>query len=222
MDESIHQPHDKLFKSTFSDPGTATAFLKWRLSPRIAQAVDWESLALEPGTFVDSHLRLSESDLLFSARIGGSPCYLYFLAEHISSPERFIHVKLLRYQLRVYEAQIAAAKAGNPAGMLALRLLKAARLGELLADAVWDDALMREVPPEAFETMLRYILGADLDRRGFSDRLERLRSPLRNTAMTLAQQLIEEGRQEGRQEGLAEGDHGGSGTASRPGAARPA
>ena len=43
MDESIHQPHDKLFKSTFSDPGTATAFRKWRLSPGIAQAVDWDS-----------------------------------------------------------------------------------------------------------------------------------------------------------------------------------
>ena len=81
-DESLHQPHDKLFRATFSDPRNAAAFLLHHLGDPFPALVDWESLALLPGTFIDSRMAGSEADLLFSAKIAGSDALFYILWEH--------------------------------------------------------------------------------------------------------------------------------------------
>ena len=52
----MHQPHDKLFKAGFSDPETTARFLRSQLPPALTAAIDWSSLRLEPGSFIDSHL----------------------------------------------------------------------------------------------------------------------------------------------------------------------
>ncbi|MCU0778371.1 MAG: Rpn family recombination-promoting nuclease/putative transposase [Akkermansiaceae bacterium] len=103
-DETLHQPHDKLFKSAFGDPATAAAFLRWEIPATLSRAIDWDSLRLEPGSFVDSHYRHSESDLLFSAPLGGCGCFVYLLFEHQCSPDPWIALRLLRYQVRIWEA----------------------------------------------------------------------------------------------------------------------
>ena len=77
MDEEPHQPHDKLFKQSFGDPATAAAFLREQIPEELTEAIDWDSLQLESGSFVDSTFRASESDLLFSAALDESPAYLY-------------------------------------------------------------------------------------------------------------------------------------------------
>jgi predicted transposase YdaD len=51
----MHQPHDKLFKAGFSDPETTARFLRSQLPPALTAAIDWSSLRLEPGSFIDSH-----------------------------------------------------------------------------------------------------------------------------------------------------------------------
>ena len=51
--EEIHQPHDKLFKSTFGDPANAAAFLRTQVPPGLAAAIGWDQMRLEPGSFVD-------------------------------------------------------------------------------------------------------------------------------------------------------------------------
>ncbi|MBL9151386.1 MAG: Rpn family recombination-promoting nuclease/putative transposase [Verrucomicrobiales bacterium] len=112
MDESIHQAHDKLFKSSFSDPATAAALLRRQLPETVVAAVDWDSLALRPGTFIDSQYRTSESDLLFSAELVGAgagdlPCYIYLLLEHVSSRDHYLALKLLRYLVRIWESEVA-------------------------------------------------------------------------------------------------------------------
>lgn len=81
-EESVHHPHDKLFKVGFSDPETAAGFLRGELPAALGEAVDWSRLRLEPGTFIDTHLRVSASDLLFSAPVGESECLVYILFEH--------------------------------------------------------------------------------------------------------------------------------------------
>ena len=50
---TIHQPHDKLVKSTFSDPDNARAFLKSHLPRKLARRMDWNSLTLVSGSFID-------------------------------------------------------------------------------------------------------------------------------------------------------------------------
>ena len=63
-EEAIHQPDDKLFKAGFSDPANAAAFLGWEVPPALSEKIACDQLRLEPGSFVDSHYRHTESDLL--------------------------------------------------------------------------------------------------------------------------------------------------------------
>jgi hypothetical protein len=102
-EEPLHQPHDKLFKSAFGDPATTAGFLRWEIPADLSAAIDWERLRLEPGSFVDSHFRQSESDLLFSAPVGTSRCLIHLLFEHQLAPDPWIALRLLRYQLRIWE-----------------------------------------------------------------------------------------------------------------------
>ncbi len=102
-EDPLHQPHDKLFKSAFGDPATAAEFLRWEIPSALSSAIDWDRLRLEPGAFVDSHYRQSESDLLFSAPTGESECLVYLLFEHQLAPDPWIALRLLRYQVRIWE-----------------------------------------------------------------------------------------------------------------------
>jgi predicted transposase YdaD len=290
MDDAIHHPHDKLFKTSFSDPATAEAFLKWQLSPGLAAKVNWSTLKLEPGSFIDDRFRQSESDLLFSAAFlpGNNPngdgendggpkddtCYFYILLEHISSPVAWLSLKLLGYMVRIWQdllmrpstgeqsvkpkhlplvlpfvvaqnderwelaqtfselfqipegldqclrpfipefrfllLQLAEvpyrAIAGTPAGILALRVLKADRQGELLGDDVWDETVLDHVARDFFEMVLRYLMRGCIDTPAFESRLQKVINPqLKSTAMTLAEQYVEKGLQKGLQEGRQEG-----------------
>jgi hypothetical protein len=94
---------------------------------------------------------------------------------------------------------------GTASGILVLRVMKAERVGRLLDDWVWDEELMAGTPLELLQMVLRYLVGAEVDKKGFTDRLHRLSEPeTRAAAMTIAQQLRQEGHQEGRQEGRQE------------------
>jgi hypothetical protein len=50
---TIHQPHDKLVKSTFSDPDNARAFLEGHLPRKLARRIDWKSLTLVSGSYIE-------------------------------------------------------------------------------------------------------------------------------------------------------------------------
>ncbi len=102
--DPLHQPHDKLFKAGFSDPANAAAFLREQIPAPLAARIAWDALQLQPGSFVDSQFRESESDLLFSAPVSGAAdCLVYLLFEHQRSKDPWIALRLLRYQVRIWE-----------------------------------------------------------------------------------------------------------------------
>ena len=105
-DESLHQPHDKLFRATFSNPKNAAAFLRHHLDAPIPALVDWNSLSLLPGSFIDSRMKGSEADLLFSAKIGTSDALFYILWEHQRSEAPLMGLRLLSYMVRIWKRQI--------------------------------------------------------------------------------------------------------------------
>ena len=45
----FHQPHDKFFRVTFSEPWNAAAFLRHLLGGPLQPLVEWNSLNLLPG-----------------------------------------------------------------------------------------------------------------------------------------------------------------------------
>ncbi len=89
---------------------------------------------------------------------------------------------------------------GTPLGVLALRALKAERLGELLGSEVWDEALLSRLPKRALEQLFVYIYSCgNFHNKAFERKAREVSSPeIRTTAMTFAQRLHQEGRQEGQ------------------------
>ena len=98
----LHQPHDKLVKSTFSDPENARAFLQGHLPSKLARRMDWNSLTLVSGSFIDPEFAATSSDLLFTVKIDGHPAFLYILFEHQNQEDPLIGLRLLTYMVRIW------------------------------------------------------------------------------------------------------------------------
>jgi predicted transposase YdaD len=101
-EDDIHQPHDKLFRAAFSDPETAAAFLQAYLDAELVALVDWGSLHVEAGTFIDAQMKSSAADLLFTAKVHGEDAHFYFLCEHQSSEDRLMPLRVLAYMVRIW------------------------------------------------------------------------------------------------------------------------
>ena len=98
-------PHDALFKSVFQQPENAAAELQHVLPAEHASAIDWSTLKLEPGSFVDDKLAAQHSDLLFSAaaHASGKRVLVYLLFEHQSTPEPKMALRLLSCMVRIWD-----------------------------------------------------------------------------------------------------------------------
>ena len=101
----IHQPHDRLFRAVFSDPTEAASLLHKALPDTIRHRLDWTTLALVDGTFIDEELRKSQVDLLYEVEDTetGEPASVYVLLEHQSTPDPLMRLRLLRYCCRIWE-----------------------------------------------------------------------------------------------------------------------
>jgi hypothetical protein len=96
--------HDALFKAVFSHPEHARGALQSVLPAAMIEALDWSTLALQPGSFVDRELNPSHTDLLYAAAWrGGADAPVYMLFEHQSSSDRSMPLRLLRYMVRIWE-----------------------------------------------------------------------------------------------------------------------
>ncbi len=95
------QGNDAFFKAVYSEPGHATAFFQRHLPPAIAAAIDWTTLAVLPGSFVQSDLHQSHSDLLFSVQAGSRETLLHLIFEHQTTPDSAMPLRLLGYTLEI-------------------------------------------------------------------------------------------------------------------------
>jgi predicted transposase/invertase (TIGR01784 family) len=96
--------HDALFKAVFGQPEHARGALRAVVPAAMAEALDWSTLALQPGSFVDPGLNPSHTDLLYAAAWrSGAAAPAYVLFEHQSSHDRWMPLRLLRYMVRIWE-----------------------------------------------------------------------------------------------------------------------
>jgi predicted transposase YdaD len=96
-------PHDALFKSTFSDPRHAEGVLRSALPEALSARIAWSTLETMPGSFVDSELQDRHTDLLFRVSLSGRPTLLYVLYEHQSTPHPLMPYRLVVYAVRIWE-----------------------------------------------------------------------------------------------------------------------
>ncbi len=104
------QPHDAVFRAVFSQPEHAAGELQAVLPAALSARIDWSTLRREPGSYIDEELRGRHTDLLFSvvARgVGGDGesrrAFLYILVEHQSEPDDFMLLRILVYEVRIWQ-----------------------------------------------------------------------------------------------------------------------
>ena len=108
MADELDHPHDRLFRAVFSDAAEAAGLLQAVLPQELRDEIDWKTLKLLEGTFLDDALRESESDLLYEVayRKKEERAWLYLLFEHQSTADAWMRFRLLKYCCRIWEAGI--------------------------------------------------------------------------------------------------------------------
>jgi predicted transposase/invertase (TIGR01784 family) len=94
-------PNDAYFKAAFGDPQRAALFFQSHLEQALVRRVDWSSLRLVSGSYVEKSLAQSESDLVFSASMDGQQVLFYLLFEHQSTVDTYMPLRLLGYIYRL-------------------------------------------------------------------------------------------------------------------------
>jgi predicted transposase/invertase (TIGR01784 family) len=108
-----NNPHDALFRKTFSDVKHAAAELRAVLPPALLTQMNLASLRLCAGTFVDAELASSQSDLLFAAEVHGKPAFIHLLFEHQSRVDELMAFRTLRYVVRILDRHVATSGGGR-------------------------------------------------------------------------------------------------------------
>ncbi|MCU0691713.1 MAG: Rpn family recombination-promoting nuclease/putative transposase [Polyangiaceae bacterium] len=100
-------PHNALFLSVFSRKENAVGALRAVLRPDLAERIDWGTLSLQDGHYVDDELRESQSDLLYEVKLAGHTIELYVLFEHQSTVSGLMPFRLMRYIARIGDKWLA-------------------------------------------------------------------------------------------------------------------
>jgi Putative transposase, YhgA-like len=99
----VPTPHDKLVRRTFGDLQHARGLLRSLVPAAITGSIDWGTLALIDGSFIDPQLAERQTDLLYSVLLDERPVLLYLLLEHQSSSDRWMPLRMLGYMARIWE-----------------------------------------------------------------------------------------------------------------------
>ena len=65
--------------------------------------IDFNSLIIYPGEYIDEELKAPSSDLVYQVSLLGERAYLYFLFEHQSHPQAMMGFRMLKYMLRLWD-----------------------------------------------------------------------------------------------------------------------
>lgn len=101
-------PHDALVRDTFSVPEHAAGHLRAALPPAVADRIDWGSLELEPGEFIEPDLTAQYTDLLYSAKLGDNKAFFFLLYEHQSYGDDLMPFRMLRYAIAILKRWLDA------------------------------------------------------------------------------------------------------------------
>lgn len=73
------------------------------IAPEVAKLVQWDTLKVESGTFVDEFLRNRQTDILYSAKLNQRDAYVYVLMEHQSEEDWQMPIRMMIYLFRIWE-----------------------------------------------------------------------------------------------------------------------
>ena len=112
---SVHNPHDRFFRDSFTRPEIVRDYLQEYLPLDVNALLNLDTLTLQDGSFIDEAMQEHQTDLLYQVQLGGGEsAYIYFLFEHKSYPDPLVPLQLLRYLVRFWERQLKEDEALAP------------------------------------------------------------------------------------------------------------
>ena len=179
----VINPHDKLFRETYSNKENARSILSQGLPAKVLRLVDLPTLEISKDSFIEKDLSDFYSDMLYKVNlIDASPGFIYVLFEHKSYYDRYVHLQLLEYMVKIWRLHIKQHKKSSARLPIVIPLLichgrkewpgDTMRLTFLLSGPVED--LAGYIPDFGFELY-------DLHR--FSD--DQLKGPIMNRVVLL-------------------------------------
>ncbi|SLM28675.1 conserved hypothetical protein [Desulfamplus magnetovallimortis] len=98
----VPNPHDKLFREVWGDLENVRGFLQEYLPADQLVLMDPASLEICKDSFIEKELEDYYSDMLYKVRISGTSGYLYVLFEHKSYDDKYLHLQLLEYMVKIW------------------------------------------------------------------------------------------------------------------------
>jgi predicted transposase/invertase (TIGR01784 family) len=106
----VTNPHDKLFRETWSNLDNAKSFLQHYLPGHVLACMELETLEISKDSFVEKELSDYYSDMLYKVNLSGMPGCVYVLFEHKSYYDRYVHLQLLEYMVKIWRLHIKQKK----------------------------------------------------------------------------------------------------------------
>ncbi|EMS77703.1 Rpn family recombination-promoting nuclease/putative transposase [Desulfotignum phosphitoxidans] len=103
----VVNPHDKVFRDVYSNKENARSLLADKLPDKVLKLVDLNSLEISKDSFIEKELADYYSDMLYKVKLtDGSQGFIYVLFEHKSYYDRFVHLQLLEYMVKIWRLHI--------------------------------------------------------------------------------------------------------------------
>ena len=97
---------DALFKSVLEDKIAATEFLDAYLPDNVKNMLDLSTISIEKESYIEEDLKRRFSDIVYSIKHKDNPkekAFVFCLAEHQSTPDYWIALRLFKYMLLLCE-----------------------------------------------------------------------------------------------------------------------
>src|SRR6202453_3244393 len=94
-----HHPHDLISRDFLSNLEVAKSFLKAYLKPHIQARCNFDTLRLEPTSYIEPDLRQHYMDVLYAIEMDGEETFIFILIEPQHKPLKLMPLRLLRYVL---------------------------------------------------------------------------------------------------------------------------
>ncbi|NWH06998.1 Rpn family recombination-promoting nuclease/putative transposase, partial [Desulfobacter latus] len=103
----VVNPHDKVFREIYSNKENARSLLADKLPDNVLKLVDLNTLEISKDSFIEKELADYYSDILYRVDLtGGSQGFIYVLFEHKSYYDKFVHLQVLEYMVKIWRLYI--------------------------------------------------------------------------------------------------------------------
>jgi len=103
----IDKPHDSLWKQGMREVRVAREILESRYPPEILKHFDPSSMEITKSSYIDAEFKPSCSDVVYRMKSDFGDSYVYILAEHQSTPDRHMTLRMVQYTHRLIEDHIS-------------------------------------------------------------------------------------------------------------------